>query len=143
MNNLIPSEVEKSAEGKYLKLKDNEPQQFVLYKSIELEHAGEGDDPKYFRKVVMEGVEKLIKYRIHLRQVGSGDVKEWSVGSASAINQLISIGADVNDTIEIEKVVVGTKPSDVRYRVKMVIKADGAEIAPDAPAEEAPAPKEE
>lgn len=143
---LIPNEVAKSAEGIYLKLPDNEGVRFVPYKPIELKEAGPNDDLKFFRKVNIGGAEKHIKYIIHLREVATGDVKEWQVGSANAINQLMNMKADVGDTIEIEKIKTGERPQDVRYRLKMVKKNDGSQKAAEpgeAAADEPPVPDDD
>lgn len=120
---LISNKVAKTAEGVYLKLPDNEGVRFSLYKEVEMREAQPGDDLKFFRKINVDGVEKFIKYVIHLRDITTGDIKEWQVGSASAINQLINIKAEVDDVVEIEKIKTGERPQDIRYRIKMVKKS--------------------
>lgn len=139
MTDLIPPTIAKTAEGKFLKLEANEPQQFVLSKSIELVDAQDGDNLKFFRKVTIEGVERHIKYIIHLREMETGDTKEWSIGSAGVVNQLQTLKASVGDVIEVEKIQTGSRPQDIRYRIKMVQKMDSN--APQTPPPPAKATK--
>lgn len=137
-NDLVSPEVAKSAEGTYLKLEPDVPIEFILYKPVAIQDAEAGDNLKFFRKVVIKGTERHIKYVIHLKNVSDGEAKEWQVGSPSAINQLLGVGAKIGDTISIEKIKLGERPQDVRYRIKLVKKAGEDAVAASTPLPEEP-----
>jgi len=126
-NPLISPGIAKSAEGIFLKLEIDTPTDFKLYKPVEILEAQQGDNLQYFREVNMNGVTKHIKYVIHLEEVGSGEIKQWQVGSANAINQLKEIQAEVGDIVTIEKIKLGERKQDVRYKIKLKQKASEAE----------------
>ncbi|MCK5592152.1 MAG: hypothetical protein KAI72_09375 [Candidatus Pacebacteria bacterium] len=123
-NPLIDSDIAKTAEGKFLALTvDAPPTEFILYKPVSIIDAVAGDNLQYFRHVTIGGVERDIKYHIDLKTVATGECKEWEVGSAAAINQLIELKAEVGDTISIEKIKIGGRKQDVRYKIRLVAKA--------------------
>ncbi len=136
---LVSPEIAKSAEGKFLKLEADTPVQFILYKPVGIIDAAQGDNLKFFRKVNINGEERHIKYEIHLKEVATGEVKEWQVGSASAINQLTTLKANVGDTIEIEKIKLGERKQDVRYRIKLISTAGDGQVQ-GVPSQGTPAP---